>query len=817
MVDRWETQAVDFVRSILLLYNPSYQNNPNYPTLQHLNFEEANSYLLEFANTSDAWMVSLYVLKDAIDLASGAGGGNYIAAAFGINNSIENISEVLNPGCLRQIQYWAANTLYTKVNRDWRQISSNTGNIIDLLISSIYEILSVYTTANSNLVSFSTNTAGRRNSIADKKVVLDRLILTATALALRMKEDILIHIEQSLSFLTNPEDSGTLILDSTNVDADSAIALTYLGLQLLKLLPEELELGDIAANRKQDAQERLATVTHTVVGIIQQVCVHPSLDYYTTSIGIESFGAWMSIGVLTLSNMYRLDMSSNEINKGVLNTEPHYTDFVNMLVDVVANPDLTPGKPKVLESCCKTLTDIISINEYPRPPERSEIVLHLVNALVQGGRVLLQNHDPNFLNGTNTLFSVNTLHKYASYLVDLCLKEATLICSGIEPTLDLIDVALELTKHPHMNISSMMISLWVDINDDVPDNARHPLLLQPLYGRLLETLCCSCAFSSEILDLLLEDAEIVIKENEDNNNFINDNDLDDNLGQEEGPCEEFVRFRESHLISELAISCFEYLQADYVAILFQTLQEALNLEGASTNLICQQAEVCALLLFLVHRPLSDTVKEIPKKSLQGQTPYVIAGSQIIQTIPQFLYAFLSKENSPLHHPVPLKMYLKLVSVYSYFFLPPQPFLEMMQGLTKDIDLLGTLCEITMWSHRALQSGYPPLQAEGAQCIKQICIQGINNNNMTVVESDQLFSAVTTEPLQMILDSTNKSGDDFQSRLKPLSRQKLNFLKILTEASIRLIISIQNNNSGENAAISQQMLGDYMQLIFSKID
>lgn len=214
-----------------------------YGTSNQIDREHANQFLLAYVENEAAWRISL---------------------------------ELLQTATVPQVQYFAANVLYTKVCRDWLQLQDQT------IVSSL----------SGALITFLKRSVGSEMAAGMERIVILRVCLALAALSIKLQDGLVTILQEAFHFLGGSPEGV----------ANTPLASSMVGLCLIRSLPEEIEKVDMSRKRRDELQAKLRECCPNILLVVEAVMTRRQ---ELSQPALESLEAWLGLGIFTLTSLSR--------------------------------------------------------------------------------------------------------------------------------------------------------------------------------------------------------------------------------------------------------------------------------------------------------------------------------------------------------------------------------------------------------------------------------------------------------------------------------------------------------------------------------
>eukprot|EP00903_Cladosiphon_okamuranus_P012346 g11575.t1 len=436
----------------------------------------ANTFLMEFAEQPAAWSVSVELLSE-----SGA------------------------PESASPLHYFSANTLYTKVRKHWHQLEAEHR---DQLGTVILQLLRRTPAASpSPAHGSSMPQPPQPPPLAFAPLVISRLCLALAAVAVRAPNGVEAYVREAfaLSSQSAAAGSGAEASGGGGSSSGNNSAAVALSLQMIKILPQEVDGADLSRARRVELQDQVREHSSTVLQALESVlagCVAeppgPGPDQKAAGAEVAGFGlggGGVGVGVgggtteeVVLAALDCLrEWAKLGVSVGRLATDrPLLLDRVVRLLGGEGGPGAGGGgggAAALPTACaaCEVMTELLAVKEYPRPPAQGvpEAVLGAMGKMPALFAAAIQMKDEE---------SASTL---CNAVVSFAQEEMPLVAGAEGKGLPLVELLLSLTACDLPRIPILTLDFWLELQD-VPFSERHPSLGRPVYTRLLDVLLSKC-------------------------------------------------------------------------------------------------------------------------------------------------------------------------------------------------------------------------------------------------------------------------------------------------------------------------------------
>lgn len=392
-----------------------------------------------------------------------------------------------------QVRYFVANLLYTKVRKNWAQLD-------DAGMRHILAHMGAYVvTVNSRMHATGNNS---------DKAFLSRLVLIMCAIYIRCPDGF-------NSFFR-------IIADLTK--DPTALHNLLLGLELLALFPEEVESSDIARTSKISIESSLLSSSPSVAALMDNLAA-TIYDKQVWGSVMKVIRAWLPQG-MTFTVLF----SEHKPSFGLIcaGLQSRDSDLLREAICVVH--------------------DLFSNSEFPRPANRNEAVLALINCLASNISLI-----PTYFSGT---YATDEVHSVAVEIINtftcFASREIEQLCGKESIGLNFLRLYIGcISKFPR-SLAFLTFDFWIELHQDIDDVDRAAYINEEIIPSLFVILVRHCTYSSEYLKTL------------------SSGELDDDM-------DDFENFRDTRLgIQELFRLCHCSLKHSFFATLTAVLSMFLN-------------------------------------------------------------------------------------------------------------------------------------------------------------------------------------------------------------------------------------------------
>ena len=377
---------------------------------------EANSFLLGFVETADAWKASLDLI----------------------------------PSPNEHVRFFASNILYTKVKRHWQQLNSTQQDEIYRFLINVVENLGQYTSATAG--------TGNLKGSNEHQAFVGRAILSLCCVCSFAKDGLAVFMDIAfrkidLLLIANPSEANV-----TNA---------MVGLEMLHLLPTEVDAMDIGASTRGELEGQLVSISPLVLEKVDQISISSTLvadmsNQYSRDLHIsiiKSMRSWLLQGI-TLTNLFE--------------------DHEVALRLVCAS--LQSDDPERVKMGSSFLRELVCVGDYPRSRKRDEAVVLLMQSFVESASQLAPFFDLNSDSGDQDVG-----YEICYCMVSIASQEIELSTSQQYCNVEFFRLLLSCATLKPRKIASLTFDLWLSLQD-TPVSERHPYTHQEIFETLLDIL-----------------------------------------------------------------------------------------------------------------------------------------------------------------------------------------------------------------------------------------------------------------------------------------------------------------------------------------
>ena len=415
-----------------------------------------NQWILEFVERDEAWTAAIQV----------------------INKNIQSI-EVNSSG---YVCFFAANIIYTKIKKHWESLSSSQQ--IDI-INAFNVILNYILSSN----------------LSCSKAFLDRFLLCYICMAMKG------GVDGIKGYIT----TASQLININDISLNSIPISSSIGLDMLALLPIELESSDISNKTRENITALLVETVENVlklcndmsIGAISalpseiQALIQSSMpltilskagDVNSTNYGLvviyifKLIKSWLQYGI-SLSKVF--NEHSNLINAVIITLHTGGNWSLSS----------TQNKHLILKECCVVLHDIITVQDYPVVQTANNqsilfLLQHIVHAVPSFGyyftydNIIMDNEVE------------NTAYEICNCLVAVIVSQLPFLSAPSTFNLDFFNLLLSLASIQPRKIAMLTFDVWIALQD-VPITDRHSYLVQDVFSQLLNVVLVQCVFPSD--------------------------------------------------------------------------------------------------------------------------------------------------------------------------------------------------------------------------------------------------------------------------------------------------------------------------------
>ncbi|CAM9684349.1 unnamed protein product [Chrysoparadoxa australica] len=411
----------------------------------------ANQYLMEFMDNQAAWGVSIDLLA-------------------------------VQPALDANVQYFAANTLYTKIRKHWHQLELDHRSQLSAAMLGLLQKDPDPQQALGN----------GAETLAYPKVVMGRLCLALAAIAVRAPGGIDAFVNEAFKFSQQQSHDGSHAATNGTVAARGVrCAGMQALLQMLDALPDEVDGADVSRSRRleltDDLLRHVPRVLEAVLFTITQVAARLITDYLwgmssdLLALRLQGGKDWgpdlARLALTTAAKWVALGVSLSSL------ATVHEALF-RQLLHVLQVLTIPPSGSDLSVACqvINVLNAVLAVDEYPRPASTAaEAYLSALQCLpALYAKAVSEDDEDSCL----TLCAAAT--NFAS-------KEMALVASASEVGLHLVVFILQCTGSHWLKVALLSLDFWLELQD-VPVSERHPSLGHPVYVKLLDVLLAQCQY-----------------------------------------------------------------------------------------------------------------------------------------------------------------------------------------------------------------------------------------------------------------------------------------------------------------------------------
>jgi hypothetical protein len=380
---------------------------------------QSNEYLLEFVETEAAWRESL--------------------ALFESSNEI--------------VRYFAANIIYTKSRRHWSQINDEQKDGLMRVLLGVLDRIGPHN-QDSELL------------LTTQRSFLNRIILSLACVCSRIpKTGIQLFVQQALA----------------KIRPSSPPSLNLLGLEMLAILPTEVEDLDVARLCQEDLKSQLAQSSEAVLKSIDVLADHSSTasENQLRLGSLKVLRSWLLVAITSLS---ALQESHQPCMKFVYSS-------------------LLSGNEECIREACGFIRAIIQLEGYPPSSRRGEIVHGIIDVVISSVPSIVPLFDQE--SGGDAV-----AHDVCDCLVSLATQDLQIVANPRTCKTNLFDLLLMFAAMKPRKVAAKTFDVWLALQE-LPVAERHVYLTQEVFYKLLNILLDQCAapLSWEVGNGALDDVE----------------------------------------------------------------------------------------------------------------------------------------------------------------------------------------------------------------------------------------------------------------------------------------------------------------------
>ncbi|CAN0184108.1 unnamed protein product, partial [Ectocarpus sp. 8 AP-2014] len=329
-------------------------------------------------------------------------------------------------------------------------------------------------------------------------VVISRLCLALAAVAVRAANGVEAYVREA--FALSQSASGP----AAGAGGGAHPATVALSLQMIKVLPQEVDGADLSRARRLELQDQVrehsSTVLHGLESVLAGSVAEPAAaaaagpDQNGTGapggsggggLGEAEAGGGTTEDVVLAALDCLREWTKLGVSLGRLATDrPLLLDRVVRLLGGEGGPGGGGGGAAALPTACaacEVMSELLAVKEYPRSPAQgvSEALLGAMGKMPALFAAAIQTKDEE---------SASTL---CNTVVSFAQEEMPLVAGQEGKGLPLVELLLSLTACDLPRIPVLTLDFWLELQD-VPFSERHPSLGRPVYVRLLNVLLAKC-------------------------------------------------------------------------------------------------------------------------------------------------------------------------------------------------------------------------------------------------------------------------------------------------------------------------------------
>ena len=394
------------------------------------------------------------------------------------------------------VRFFASNIVYTKVKRHWGQLGVEQKE-------SLFRVLMAVLDNAATLV-------GGGYVSATLRQFFTRIMLSFSCVCAYAPGGIQLYIQTALRKLDL----------STGTNA----AMVLLALEMLTVLPPEVEALDVSHSFRLDLQARLLEVSDSVMATIDYIArATDVLDDVIKVATMKALGAWLLVGI-TLSKL-------NEDHEPSLR---------------LVYESLQSGHHERIREGCSFVRAVICTTEYPSSTNADTAVLQMARHIVTSMSYIF----PLFREEGNDEIALDV----CTSVVSLTTQQIKLLASPQTFNQEIFDLLLLFAAFKPRKIGSITFDAWLALQE-LPVVERHPYVTQEVFYKVLGVVMEQCTYPHSW-----------------------ENSCDE---------EDFLSFRDtSGSVQEVLLGCFYALQDAFFLLLEERLSSVsqLPIEGSWNSL-----------------------------------------------------------------------------------------------------------------------------------------------------------------------------------------------------------------------------------------
>ena len=371
------------------------------------NVREANDFIIRFVELAESWEASLGLFQSPDE----------------------------------HIRYFVSNIIYTKVKKHWvSQLNAAQQEEIYRFLISVVENPSQY--------NCSTNLRGS----SQFRAFLNRVLLSLCCVSSFAVGGLHVYVDMALRKVHT-------LLQPNPSDLDINCAL--IGLEMLVLLPTEIDSLDIGEASRSELEDQLVKCAAPVIEKIEQVCTNDNsgVNRHVVVGIINAMRSWLLRGI-TLSGLY------NE-----------YRAALGLVCASLRSDDAERVKLG-----CGFLRELVCVSDYPSSSKRDEAISFLIHSFVDSTAQLAPFFDLDSARGDQ-----EAAYEICYCMVTIASQEIALVTSPQFCNVDFFRLLLSCATQKPRKIASLTFDFWLSLQD-TPVAERHPYTHQEIFENLLEIL-----------------------------------------------------------------------------------------------------------------------------------------------------------------------------------------------------------------------------------------------------------------------------------------------------------------------------------------
>lgn len=471
---------------------------------------EANAFILSFAETESAWQPCTILIS--------------------------------SPTTSDPVRFFAANILYTKIRKHWHQLNSEQRDNLFLFLMGVVSSLTGAASEVNNMLT------------GDRKMFVSRVILSLACVCTRAPGGIASYLQTAfglvdLTALPNASSTSTSTSTSFLTTGSPLLALSriLLGLDMLTVLPAEIEALDVSRQMRTELEDQLLQASGRVLALADALASSCVVGLTQLAQSQNQFGSSSlspsppQSSSSSMNSQYK--MLATNVMKLVRAWLLQGVTLSKLCEEHAPIMQLTSysmqsGDGDLVRQACGLLKEVTGISDFPRGEARNRAVNAVVQLVTSSATALAPFFGPD---GDN-----DVAHEVCDFIVTLATSEVSYLSSPQGFNVDIFQLLLSCVSLRPRKISSLTFDIWVTLQD-MPVSERHPFLVQDIFYKLLPLLMDQCLYPEGFSHW-------------------------DPCSYDEDDMQDLESFREhKNGIQEVVLICFHALRGSFFATIMETI------------------------------------------------------------------------------------------------------------------------------------------------------------------------------------------------------------------------------------------------------